>query len=336
MCNRKSVGNMLWIVPFVFAVAFGFNGCGDGNNTSVPPGVPPASIKPVANAGSDLSNISPGTVIPLNGSASFDPNGIPLTYNWTLLTKPAGSTASLANPTSVSPTLSIDRDGAYTVQLIVNGAETSEPDSVLITSAATFRKTLATDNFNRADSADMGSAWDTGYIGKNSAAIVSQQVRAVATNPSDPKSAASYSAVTPDNNQWCEITLGLWTGSEDREFGCILRAHAPPLTNWYWCYARANGPRNAAIVKHHVNSAGDINLASDFSVVWAAGDKLRCEAHGTALRLYRIPNGTMDERRLLSATDGEWTSGKAGLLLWMFTDGDLSHASVDDFSMGEF
>jgi hypothetical protein len=237
----------------------------------------------------------------------------------------------------VSPTFTVDRDGTYTAQLIVNdGTVSSAPDTVIISSVTTFRMTLATDNFNRADNADVGSAWDAGYTGKNSAAIVSQQVRAIASNPSDPKSAESYNAVTPANDQWCQITLGRWTGSEDREFGCTLRAHAPPTVNWYWCYARANGARNAAIVSHHTGNVGDVNLASDFSVVWAAGDKLRCEAQGTALRLYRIPAGTTAESLLLSATDGEWTSGRTGLLLWMFTGGDLSHATVEDFSMGEF
>ena len=166
-------------------------------------------------------------------------------------------------------------------------------------------------------------------------AIVSQQVRPIATNPSDPKSAESYHAVTSSDDQWCQITLGIWTGSEDREFGCILRAHAPPTTNWYWCYARANGPSNASIVSHHTGGVGNINLAEDVSVIWAAGDKLRCEAQGTALRLYRIPAGTTAETLLLSTTDDEWTSGRAGLLLWMDTGGDLSHAAADDFEMGE-
>lgn len=198
------------------------------------------------------------------------------------------------------------------------------------------RTTLATDDFNRANNAEMGNQWDDGYSGKNSAAIVSQQVRATATNPSDPKSAVSYKTVTPANDQWCQITLALWTGSEDREFGCTLRATAPPTVNWYWCYARANGPQNAAIVSHHTNNVGDSNLATDPSVVWAAGDKLRCEAHGTTLLLFRIPAGSIAETQLLSATDTEFTSGRAGLLLWMFTDGDLSHAAIDDFSMGEF
>jgi hypothetical protein len=80
---------------------------------------------------------------------------------------------------------------------------------------------------------------------------------------------------------------------------------------------------------------GNSNLASDFSVIWAAGDKIRCEAQGTALRLYRIPAGTTAETLVLSTTDGEWTSGRAGLLLWMGTGGNLSHATADDFAMGD-
>jgi hypothetical protein len=210
-----------------------------------------------------------------------------------------------------------------------DGNDTSSPQP-------NSRATLSTDDFNRADNPEMGNEWDDDYAGKKSATIVSQQVRATATNSSDPKSAVSYTAVTPGNDQWCQITLAIWTGSEDREFGCILRATAPPTVNWYWCYARANGPRNAAIVSHHTNNVGDSNLASDPSVVWATGDKLRCEAHGTTLLLFRIPAGTTTETLLLSASDTEFTSGRVGLLLWMFTGGDLSHAAIDDFSMGEF
>jgi hypothetical protein len=209
-------------------------------------------------------------------------------------------------------------------------------DTPTATPSPNSRTTLATDDFNRADNTEMGDEWDDGYSGTNSEAIVSQRVRATATNPSDPKSAVSYNAVMPANDQWCQITLAVWTGSEDREFGCILRAAAPPTVSWYWCYARANGVRNAAIVSHHPGGVGNINLASDFSVIWAAGDKLRCEAHGTTLLLFRIPAGTTAETLLLSASDTEFTSGRVGLLLWMFTDGDLSHAAIDDFSMGEF
>jgi hypothetical protein len=120
---------MLWAVLFVVAATLGFNGCGDVNDVAVP------NNTPVANAGPDLGSIISGTVITLNGSASSDPNGNPLTYSWTFQSKPAGSAAVLKKPTTVTPTFTVDRDGDYVVRLIVNdGTLDSAPDTVLITS----------------------------------------------------------------------------------------------------------------------------------------------------------------------------------------------------------
>ena len=127
MRDRKTAGNMLWATLFFFAATFGFNGCGNVNDVAV------TNDAPVANAGPDLGSIISGTVITLSGSASTDPNGDPLTYRWTLLSKPAGSAAVLANPTSVTPTFTVDRSGDYVVQLIVNdGTSNSAPDSAII------------------------------------------------------------------------------------------------------------------------------------------------------------------------------------------------------------
>ena len=74
------------------------------------------------------------SLITLNGSGSSDANGDPLTFSWSL-SKPAGSAAVLSSTTSVSPTFTVDRDGDYVVQLVVNdGTVNSAPDSVIITS----------------------------------------------------------------------------------------------------------------------------------------------------------------------------------------------------------
>ena len=109
----------------------------DGTVSSAPDSVIITSnnVAPVANAGPDQGGKAPGSLITLNGSASSDANGDPLTYSWSLTTRPAGSLAVLTNPTSVSPTFTVDRDGSYVVQLFVNdGTVNSLPDTVTITS----------------------------------------------------------------------------------------------------------------------------------------------------------------------------------------------------------
>ena len=127
MRDCKPFGSLLWAVLLVVAATFGLNGCGNVNDVAHP------NNAPVANAGPDLGSVASGTRVTLNGSGSTDPNGNPLTYSWTFLSKPAGSAAVLANPTSVTPSFTVDRSGDYVVQLIVNdGGMNSAPDSAII------------------------------------------------------------------------------------------------------------------------------------------------------------------------------------------------------------
>lgn len=56
-----------------------------------------------------------------------------LTYRWSLLSKPSGSTAMLSLPTSDLPYFTPDVVGKYVVQLIVNdGSQDSRPATLLI------------------------------------------------------------------------------------------------------------------------------------------------------------------------------------------------------------
>ena len=95
----------------------------------------PGNTAPVANAGPDQT-VQLGATVTLNGSGSSDVDGTPLTYQWTVMTVPAGSAARLSSLSTVMPTFVADRAGDYVVRLVVNDSTvTSAPDTVTITTA---------------------------------------------------------------------------------------------------------------------------------------------------------------------------------------------------------
>ncbi len=90
------------------------------------------NLAPTARAGPDQSSVT-GVTIFLNGAGSSDPENGPLTYQWTMLQQPVGSTATLSNSTVVNPHFIPDVDGVYVMQLIVHdGVYSSTPDSVTV------------------------------------------------------------------------------------------------------------------------------------------------------------------------------------------------------------
>jgi len=115
---------------------------GKGNN-SAPANVTIATqnTAPVANAGSAQS-VNVGALVQLSGAGSTDVDGNPLTYAWSLTTKPSGSAANLSSGSSVNPTFTVDLPGTYVAQLIVNDGQVSSlPATVSITTTGSLAPT---------------------------------------------------------------------------------------------------------------------------------------------------------------------------------------------------
>jgi len=122
--------------PGVFVVGLAVN---DGSNWSSADfcsiTVESTNAAPVADAG-ESTVLSPCTEnnFELDGYGSYDPEGAPLTFAWSILSAPTGSTAELDDPTVPNPIFRWDVIGTYTFELRVNdGNSESPPDIVSFT-----------------------------------------------------------------------------------------------------------------------------------------------------------------------------------------------------------
>jgi hypothetical protein len=117
----------------------------DGELASAPDTVTisTANSRPVADAGASQS-VTAGSPVQLDGGASRDADGDPLTFAWSLTTLPVGSSAVLTGADLVSPSFVPDLPGTYIAQLIVSdGRLGSLPATVVITVSAANRKPVA-------------------------------------------------------------------------------------------------------------------------------------------------------------------------------------------------
>ena len=102
-----------------------------GTVANPPPPSGTGNRAPIANAGASQT-VAQGALVMLNGSASSDPDGNPLTFAWTLA-RPAGSTAVLGGAGTSTPSFTADAAGSYTATVTVSDGQLSSSASVTIT-----------------------------------------------------------------------------------------------------------------------------------------------------------------------------------------------------------
>jgi hypothetical protein len=97
-----------------------------------------------------------GDKVSLDGSASIDPNGDSISYQWKLLSKPKGSQANLSKPKAVKARFTADVPGNYKVQLVVTDrwGKSSDPHAMTISALG-----------NRPPQANAGEIISNVYLG---------------------------------------------------------------------------------------------------------------------------------------------------------------------------
>jgi len=113
----------------------------DGSDT-VPP--PPANNPPITEAGPTQS-VNLYSLVTLDATGSSDPdNNVPLTYQWSVASQPAGSNIALSDLFSSTPMFTPTIEGQYTFQLTVTDSLGlfGAPDSVMVNASVVQSATI--------------------------------------------------------------------------------------------------------------------------------------------------------------------------------------------------
>lgn len=152
----------------------------DGKSASAPDTVAISTINsvPVATI-SAPSTVKWGSTVTLDGTASSDRDGDALGFDWSLLSRPNGSDASLTDADTTTSRFTADKPGVYVTQLVVNdGQANSEPASATIT--ATNNAPVAV---NDSASTSAGSAVSISVLANDTAADGDPLLIASVTQP---------------------------------------------------------------------------------------------------------------------------------------------------------
>ncbi len=119
---------------YIFGLTVTDNNAASSVEDNVTVTVNVGNVPPVADAGPDQS-VATGALVTLDGSGSDDPNPADLlTYSWSMVSRPSGSSATLSDPLAAQTTFTADVSGSYVFDLVVtdNGSAASDPSTVTI------------------------------------------------------------------------------------------------------------------------------------------------------------------------------------------------------------
>jgi len=125
----------------------GCGGSGNSYSNDCSMGVNACNVPPVANAGA-AQNVLVGSTVTLDGSGSSDANGDPISYSWSILQRPAASTAALASTTAARPTFVPEAAGTYVITLTASDGKSSSAVATTTVTASASNLTINSTSYS--------------------------------------------------------------------------------------------------------------------------------------------------------------------------------------------
>jgi uncharacterized protein YjdB len=188
---------------------------------------------------------------------------------------------------------------------------------------------VASDNFNRADSLNLGPNWHVG-TGHGPLQIISQQIEPYPAGGTPPSKEHYFAAGPFPNDQWSQLQIVVEDALGDN--AVELRA-SDTADTLYVLDVNLTGAAGVA----ETRIASVINSTITPLVIdttWSAvnpGDYIRGEARGNLISLIDVTTGTL----LLTVTDSTVTSGYPGISMQVLNGGTPDHVA-GNWSGGKF
>jgi hypothetical protein len=157
----------------------------------------PVPQPPIARAGADQSVPANAASVTLDGSASSDPEGAALTYQWAQV---AGPSVTLSSATVAKPTFAPAGTGTYTFRLTVSDGQSTATDDVTVTVVSA--PVLSVSN------SGTSAVWNANFSSTLSGQAITLQKQTIATTVTDEVPQAT----------WVTIASGSANSSGDRTF----------------------------------------------------------------------------------------------------------------------